>query len=296
MNRIASLMGCLLAAALTTPAGLLMAQDAPPASEIYLAPIEDGALGSAVNITRHPGYDNQPAFSPDSNMIFFTRFDDGQTDIWQWSTDGTFADGDSAPVTVTPESEYSPTPAPGRDALSMVRVEQDGRQLLGLHHMESGEFEVLAPELDTVGYHQWYSPGALVIFLLPEPFQLTLYASAAEQLKVAQNIGRAFYRVGDSSRVIFLDKSKKPWRLREFDTTELKYQDSLKLFPGQEDFFLDADGDLWTAAGSRIYRARMSEETPEWRLAGDFRGQGIRGISRLAVSPDGEKIAFVAAE
>ncbi len=51
---------------------------APPATDIFLAPLSisstDGrpTIGKPVNITSRPGYDNQPAFTPDSRSILFT--------------------------------------------------------------------------------------------------------------------------------------------------------------------------------------------------------------------------------
>ena len=62
---------------------------APPATEIYLAPFVEGdkkvtqigivtiersgvSVGKAVNITNNPGYDNQPCFLPDSSGVLFS--------------------------------------------------------------------------------------------------------------------------------------------------------------------------------------------------------------------------------
>ena len=83
---------------------------APPDTEIFLAPLTPGAtprVGAPVNITRSPGYDNQPSFTPDGRAILFTSMRGGtQTDIYRYDV----ASGETARVTNTPESEYSPTP------------------------------------------------------------------------------------------------------------------------------------------------------------------------------------------
>ena len=63
------------------------AQD-PPGTEIYLVPLVSGdeagsvTLGEPVNVTERPGYDNQPAFHPDGQRLFYTAIADGQADIW----------------------------------------------------------------------------------------------------------------------------------------------------------------------------------------------------------------------
>ena len=61
---------------------------APPSMDIYLARLvlREGRLtsGTVSNLTRRVGYDNQPAFAPDSRTLYFTsNRGDGQTDIWQ---------------------------------------------------------------------------------------------------------------------------------------------------------------------------------------------------------------------
>src|SRR5438105_9848730 len=84
----------------------------PPADpEIYLLPLSvDGAkisVGKPVNITNHPGYDNQPAFSPNGREIFYTSTrEDSQADIYRYN----IASRKSERLTNTaPESEYSAT-------------------------------------------------------------------------------------------------------------------------------------------------------------------------------------------
>ena len=232
---------------LTAMTSLCMAQDAPPATEVFLADVaSDGQVEQAVNISNHNGYDNQPAFSKDGQSIYFTRFDNGQTDIWAWrSSDETLEQ-----ITGTTESEYSPTPIPEQDRLSMIRVEAGGEQRLWGLDLASGEFEVIIEELDTVGYHSWFSPGSVALFLLPEPFELRLYASAGEQLKVAENIGRAFQRLPKSNQLVYVDKNEKPWQLKAFDPSARESTALLDLFPGVEDFTIDGNGYAWIGNGS----------------------------------------------
>src|SRR5580765_3915779 len=74
---------------------------APPATEIYLAPFTEGkgkaiqiaiiaiqsegvSVGKPINITNNPGYDNQPFFLPDSSAVLFSSRRDGQqNDIYR---------------------------------------------------------------------------------------------------------------------------------------------------------------------------------------------------------------------
>src|SRR5262245_8822220 len=79
-------------------------------TDIFLAPLtmQGGrpVVGTAVNITNAPGYDNQPSFTPDSRSILFTSNRDGrQTDIYRYDV----ASKSTTRVTNTTESEYSAT-------------------------------------------------------------------------------------------------------------------------------------------------------------------------------------------
>ena len=94
---------------------------APPAdTEIYLArlTVVAGALtvGTPVNISNSPGYDNQPSFTPDDGAILFTS-DRGslasvptlfRTDIYRYD----IASRTVSRITDTPEGEFSPTVTP----------------------------------------------------------------------------------------------------------------------------------------------------------------------------------------
>ena len=57
-------------------------------TDIYLAPLslQNGrpVVGTPVNVTNRPGYDNQPSFTPDSKSILYTSTrKDGQSDIYK---------------------------------------------------------------------------------------------------------------------------------------------------------------------------------------------------------------------
>ena len=76
----------LLALGLAAMAAALRGQQPTP-PDIYVAGFtQDGnALGPIVNFTSNPGYDNQPAFLPNSKFILFSSNRQGtQTDIYRY--------------------------------------------------------------------------------------------------------------------------------------------------------------------------------------------------------------------
>ncbi|HEY6615749.1 MAG TPA: hypothetical protein VIZ32_14565, partial [Vicinamibacterales bacterium] len=66
-----------VAAALTSQAA-----PTPPDTEVFLASlsVRDAKIeiGKPINISNSPGYDNQPAFTPDGQSVLFTSVRDGR--------------------------------------------------------------------------------------------------------------------------------------------------------------------------------------------------------------------------
>ena len=122
--------------------------DGQQASEIYLFDIQTSENGMELvrprNISRHPGYDNQPHFHPDKPLLFYSSFnDDGRSDIrvYQLETDKT----DS--LTNTTEREYSPTVTPDGRFVSCIIQRDDGAQDLGKYPIGGGKPTVLINDL-----------------------------------------------------------------------------------------------------------------------------------------------------
>ena len=59
-----------------------------------------------------------------------------------------------------------------------------------------------------------------------------------------------------------------------------------------EDFAWHPAGMLIMASGTKLFVRRAGN--PDWREVADLAAPNIRRISRLAVSPDGKTLAFVA--
>ena len=144
-----------------------------PATDLWLARIVHDLPSEPVRINETSGYNNQPHFSADGSVVYYTREmpaeqGSAQTDIAAYDT-GTRA---TTMVIQTPESEYSPTPIPGRNALSVVRVEPDQKQRLWAIDLADGQMELLLPDADPVGYHSWISRQEVAMFILGDSFDL----------------------------------------------------------------------------------------------------------------------------
>ena len=284
-------------------------QQAPPPTEIYLAARFAGeypagaGIGSWVNISNNPGYDNQPSFLPDSAGILFSSMRDGkQTDIYRYDV----ASRHIAQVTSTPESEYSPTVTPDGRTFSAVRVEADNAQRLWRFDVDGSRPRVVLESVKPVGYHAWIDDTRLALFVLgsgqaPATLQLADTKTGLATVAVT-GIGRSLLIRPGTGTVSYLATAETPRMLKALDPATGESVALVAPVQGSQDCAWTPEGMLLMASGTTIYSWKPGAAGwSEFATLGnvDQRGEptpppGVTNITRLAVSPDGKWLAFVA--
>lgn len=295
---------CVVVAACSLSAARGGAQ-AAPSTDIYLAQLTRSAhdssgfaIGKPVNITHRAGYDNQPAFTPDGRAIYYTsRRDDDQADIYRY----VIGSRQTSRVTATPESEYSPTFMPGGRRFSVVRVERDSTQRLWSFAMDGSDPRLLLRTIKPVGYHAWLDSTHVALFVLGNPATLQVATIGTERVDtIAQNIGRSL-SVEGPGRVSFV--KRRPDSSYSLGAVELDPRTGhfaslprtvAELPAGAEYIVWLSPNDALATSGSKVYALRPAPVDYHWAVVADLSGQGIQHISRLAVSPNGRWVAFVA--
>lgn len=270
------------------------AGQAPPDTDVFLASLQrDGGSWSVErleNLTARPGYDNQPSFAPDGRTIRYTAVDeDGSADTWRYDLDR----GETSPLTRTPESEYSPTPVPESDRFS---AERDSTQRLWSFAPDGSDPRLVLPDLRPVGYHAWSDANTVVVYVLGDPPTLRVAAPGTGQGKVvAREVGRSLQQIPGATAVSYVqmgEEEEGDWIMRLEPATG----ETRRLAPaldGSVDHAWTPDGILLMGRGSVLYRWNAGGEG-RWHPVADLAEREIRSITRLAVSPDGGKIALVA--
>jgi len=268
---------------------------APPATDIFmidLATTRAGnlKLGQPVKITSWAGYNNQPAFMPDGKSVLYTSIRDKQADIYRYDI-GSAA---TTQVTHTPESEYSPTLMPDGKSISVVRVEGDGTQRLWKFPLAGGGPSLVLENIKPVGYHLWVDDNTLALFVLGKPNTLQLVDLRSGKAEViAENPGRILRRVPRENKFSFVHKvSDQEWLIKTFDLRTRNIATFIKTFPGVEDYAWTPAGVLLMANGAKLFARRKSDFA--WVELADFSNAGLKNITRIAVSPKGDRIAIVA--
>lgn len=264
-----------------------------PATDLWLAKIGNAVPSDPVKISQTDGYNNQPHFSEDGSVIYYTREmpvegADAQTDIAAFHTNTSI----TTMVNSTAESEYSPTPIPGRNALSVIQADLDQKQFLFAIDIASGNMELLLPDVEPVGYHAWFNDQEVAMFILGDTFTLqTASLNSGGTVIVADNIGRSIRKHPKTGEVLFVDKNSEPWQIAAFNPETGTTRIVMPLFPASEDFTIDTAGTYWTGNGSKLYQRTPADDS--WELIADYSNSGIRQISRLAIHLKSGQIALV---
>jgi hypothetical protein len=272
--------------------------NAPPATDIYLAELHVSGrkvgVGTPVNVTDRPGYDNQPFFLPNGHAFLYTAIhEDGQADIYRWDLDRKTG----SQLTRTRESEYSPTPLPDGKGFSVVRVEADSTQRLWAFDADGTRPRLVLDSIRPVGYHAWGDDHGLVLFVLGTPATLQIAdANAPAKLGqiIARDIGRSLQRIPGRNAVSFVQRDSVAgnW-LEELDVRSHQITKLVKAPPGADFFVWMPNGIVLTASGSTLYQWD-SQRGGAWEMVADFAPARLTSITRLAVSPKGDRLAIVA--
>ncbi|HET9383649.1 MAG TPA: hypothetical protein VFO67_00780 [Gemmatimonadales bacterium] len=275
----------------------LLALQAPPATDIYVAELHVTdrrvTVGAPVNVTARPGYDNQPFFLRDGRSFLYTSVRDGQADIYRYDE----TRKTSVQVTATSESEYSPTPLPDGTGFSVVRVEADSTQRLWAFNADGAQPRLVLDSIKPVGYHAWANDHRLVLFVLGSPPTLQVADArvpAARGDTIARDIGRSLQRIPGREAVSFVQRdSVAGASLHELDLRTRRVT-KLVAAPAGADFFVwTTQGVVLTASGTTLYQWD-AERGGNWEPIADFASAGLTNLTRLAVSPAGDRLAIVA--
>jgi hypothetical protein len=298
----------LVAAALSSQAA-----PSPPDTEVFLASlsVRDGKIeiGKPINISNSPGYDNQPSFTPDGQSVLFTSVRGGRkpdpansaatgSDIYRYE----IATERLSQVTNTPEAEYSPTVTPDGNHISVIRVEADGTQRLWRFALDGTQPELVLRDIKPVGYHAWGSATALVLFVLgqqgqPATLQVADLQTGRAEI-AATGIGRSLQRIPGAGVSFVLRDSAAEGQpaliISEIDPVSRQIRPLVRAPAGATDIDLAwaPDGLLLATMRGQLMFWRRGER--EMAAVPGVDGLALPSLTRLAISPKGDRIALVA--
>jgi hypothetical protein len=271
---------------------------AQPNTEVYLFDFvkndstQTYSLKNPINISDNKGfYDNQPSFLNDGKALLFASTRNDQTDIAIYDIETKSKDW----LTNTASNEYSPQQTPNKKFFSAIRLEKDGTQLLWHYSFRRKKPRILIENLK-VGYHTWLNKQVIVSFVLGDPSTLEV-SNLKYKIKypIDKNIGRSLHKIPATELISFISHEHSDHEIYSINpiNSEKKYiADPLE---GSQDMAWMPDQTIIMGKGNKLYKLRPGEDKAWIEIASLDKFQ-LSGVTRLAISPLGDKIAIVVEE
>jgi hypothetical protein len=181
-----------------------------------------------------------------------------------------------------------------------VRVEADSTQRLWRFDMNGENPRLVLSDVDSVGYFAWIDKTHVAVFVLgnekrKQPHTLRVVDVKTQyETVIAHDIGRALHRRPGSNDLSFVVREPDGvYRFFLLEPGRTSGQPMLRAVGSGQDAAWYGDKTLLMASDAIIYSARPDQD-PEWYQIEDFTSTDIGTITRMVVSPDRRRLAFVA--
>lgn len=265
---------------------------AQPNTEIYLFDLikigESYSIANPINVSnQNPGYDNQPHFTEDGNLLY-TSFRNGQTEVILYNLNTK----EERNLTLSAANEYSPTPTP--DGLGFSCIYDTTQNLVQYAYNNPLDTTILIDNA-VVGYHAWLNKDELILFVLGSPNTLQRYHLPTKKATVIDStIGRSLHKIPAINSYSYIDTKVEPYAVMKRRFTDNKPTKIIILPDGVEDITWSPEGDLFSSNGAVLL---MADSTAgKWIPLANLNDYGLAGISRISINPKGDKIAVVVNE
>jgi hypothetical protein len=159
--------------------------------------------------------------------------------------------------------------------------------------MQGMDGEVLFRNLNAVGYHAWGNETTLLLYVLGSPPTARIADLTTGEIEVvAAGVGRSLHKIPNRNAWSLVERvsADEAW-ISEVNIGTREVRRIISTIGGGEFHAWTPEGVLLMAFRSRIYQWDP-EVDGDWRRIADLEEFGIT-VSRIAVSPDGSKIAIV---
>lgn len=263
-------------------------------SEIFVFDISPAYEGLEVlnplNISNNEGYNNQPSFSSNETVLFAGN-NDGQTDIAEYNLT---TKSKKWINNKTEGGEYSPQRFPSNNYVAAVRLDKDGLQRLYKYDSQKGNFSELMENLQ-VAYFAFNNESEILATVLNGDKMDLVFIDLQNQYSVTlfNNAGRSLQKVPKTNSMSYSlvnGEGNLDLYLMDMDSKESFFITEMPI--GVQDCVWINDTQILIGSGNKLYMYDTLGES-EWTRVASLEEFGIKNITRMAISPNGKKLAVV---
>tara|TARA_R110000787_G_scaffold86285_3_gene183991 strand:- start:6894 stop:7769 length:876 start_codon:yes stop_codon:yes gene_type:complete len=265
-------------------------------TEVFVMDLEFSENGFNVdnfkNISNNPGYDSQPFFI-DNEQIAYAKTYDNQTDIAEFHLKN------ESQINLSETKiggEYSPQKIPNSNNYAAVRLDTTGLQRLYKYDSNTKQSSLLVENLQ-VAYYSFYDENRLLSSVLSGANLDLVYSDLSKKsndtllVKVGRSIHKVPNTINTMSYTSVNDEGNMDVYQLDITTLESFFVDQLPV--GIEDHIWLDESTLLIGSLDKLFLLDLFGNG-DWKLVADLSKYNIKDITRLAVSPDGSKLAMVA--
>ena len=271
-----------------------------PECDIYLFDVvaEENLISivNGRNVTQRVGYDNQPWFTSDGKTFLFTaNYQPDRTDVYEFD----LASAEIRQLTDSPDQEYSPQVSEDNLTLSFVTDGETANQSIWSSNREGKNLKWVLKNLgerEPVGYYAWNRSTEQILFWSRYGFSL--------QLVDLQN-NSARYVTGDAIPVspqiipgtdnfsfVHRQGNGEVW-IKELNPGTFSIRPLVMIEGENNHYAWTPNGKILMAQGTKL---KQWSPGSKWEAVADFTEYGMQSPTRVAISPDGKRLAVVAIE
>lgn len=236
------------------------------------------------------GYNNQPSFNSNQTLLI-SATNDGQSDILEYNLE---TQEKRWVNTKTEGGEYSPQQIPSSSDIAAVRLDTNGLQRLYRYDYQSGASTLLIDNV-AVAYFAFSDEQQLLATILSgEVMDLTLIDLSKQSVDtLLKDVGRFVQKIPGTETLSYtLKNEEEQYDVYGLDVASKESYYVCELLPGVQDCVWINDLQILAGLGSKLY-LYDTLGYPEWQRMASIEQYGIKNITRMAVSPDGKKLAVV---
>ena len=112
---------------------------------------------------------------------------------------------------------------------------------------------------------------------------------------ITEQIGRSLHKIPRSKKISYLSKKEDEWKIYALDPKNGKSKLITCSLTGAEDMAWTKEKYLVMGKGGKLF-TKHPKKDKEWKEITSFSSFGYKNVTRIAISPDGKKIAVVVDE